>query len=67
MTVIVVLVLRRLIVLNVKATVVENGEVIADCVPRNLDSILLFQNLYQLRGRERMFCICVMKQVLVQI
>ena len=67
MTIIVVLVLRRLVVLNVKASVVKNGEVIADCVPGNPDGILLLQNLYQLGCRERMFCIGVLKQVLVQV
>ena len=65
--IIVVLVLRRFVVLNVKATIVKNGEVIADCVSGNLDGILLFQNLDQLSGRERMFCIGMFKEVLVQI
>ena len=53
--------------LNVKATVVKDGEVIADCVPGNLDGILLFQKLDQLGSRERVFCVGVMKEVLVQI
>ena len=67
MTIIVVLVLRRLVVFDMKATVMKYSKVIADCVPGNLDSILLFQNLDQLSGRERMLCIGVFKEVLIQI
>jgi hypothetical protein len=42
----VVLVLNRLILFNVKVTVVENAKTIADCVSGNPDDLLLLQNLY---------------------
>ena len=64
-TIIVIFVLCRLVVLNVKATIVKNGKIITDCVPGNVDSILLFQNLHQFSCREWMLCIGVLKEVLV--
>ena len=60
-TIIVLLVLHRLVVFDMKATVMEHGKIIADCVSGNLDGILLFQNLHQLGSREWMFCICMLK------
>ena len=51
MSIIVVLVLCRLIVLDMKATVMEHDKIIADRVTGDLKGIVFLEDLHQLSGR----------------